>query len=114
MDQIEIQIVQLQVIERVLARGDDILFGMLVKRGTWRGPLLSWVVGFLTLVLLRYRWETPWPVYTGAELLASLAVFLAEGFVWKQTPAEKAKVDALFEKLRKPSAASSGTPSQPN
>ena len=76
-----------------------LLFGMLVKRGTWRGALASWVVGFATLVVLKYGFEASYAVYTGAELAASLAVFLAEGFICKQSPEEQERVEELFARL---------------
>jgi len=38
-------------------------------------------------------------VPTGAEMLVSFGIFFGEGFIFKQTPEEKARVDELFEQL---------------
>lgn len=98
-----------------------LLFGMVLRRTTWRGALLSWAGGFGTLVLCKYwlvnaLWmnlfgTTPaeagvyaqaiaWSIYTGAELFVAFAIFVAEGYISAQTPEEKARVTALFARLR--------------
>ncbi len=83
-----------------------LLFGMLWRRTTWRGALAAWALGFVTFVAVKYGCaslfeggETPFPVYTGAELVVCAGVFFLEGWLFKQTPEEQARVEALFEEL---------------
>lgn len=91
-----------------------LLFGMLIKRTTWRGALASWLGGFATFVLFKY-WLTnvvalallgappdealAWTLTTGAELLVTFAIFLGEGYLVRKTPEEQARVAGLFERL---------------
>lgn len=91
-----------------------LLFGMLTRRTTWRGALLSWLGGFVTFIVFKY-WATSavcavlfgeapgealaWTVTTGAELLVAFAIFLLEGFVSEQTPEERRRVQSLFDRL---------------
>ncbi len=91
-----------------------LLFGMLLKRTTWRGALGSWLGGFLTFVLMKYwgaeaLWlhltgnapseAMAWTLFTGAELAVAFAIFIVEGYLWKHTPEEQERIDALFEQL---------------
>ncbi len=83
-----------------------LLFGMVYKKATWRGAIFSWALGFATFVIVKYGYalitgtETPFALYTGLELLVSFGVFFLEGFVSKQTPDEKTRVDELFEQIK--------------
>lgn len=91
-----------------------LLFGMIVKRTTWRGALASWLGGFATFVLFKYGLTNmlaeklfggppsealAWTLTTGAELLVTFAVFLGEGYFFRQTPEEKARVETLFAQI---------------
>ncbi|MGD8236924.1 MAG: Na+:solute symporter [Armatimonadota bacterium] len=79
-----------------------LLFGMVLRRTTWRGALLSWAGGFVTFVAFKYwlvdlLWVnlfgmTPadagthaqaiaWCIYTGAELFVAFAIFVGEGYL---------------------------------
>ena len=100
-----------------------LLFGMIVKRTTWRGALASWLGGFATFVLFKY-WLTnvvalalfgvppdealSWTLTTGAELLVTFAIFLGEGYLFRQTTEEQARVDGLFRRLEGKTPASEG------
>ncbi len=91
-----------------------LLFGMLLKRTTWRGALLSWLGGFATFVLFKY-WATnalclswfgeppgealSWTITTGAELIVTFAAFVLEGYVFRHSAQEQEKVDGLFARL---------------
>ncbi|MFQ5808279.1 MAG: Na+:solute symporter [Armatimonadota bacterium] len=97
-----------------------LLFGMLLRRTTWRGALLSWAGGFVTFVLCKY-WLIPvlwmklyniplaeastsaqaiaWCLYTGAELFVAFAIFIGDGYISVQPPEERGRVTALFERL---------------
>lgn len=83
-----------------------LLFGMIYKRATWRGALLSWGLGFATFVIVKYGYaaltgtETPFALYTGLELLVSFGAFFLEGFISRQTKEEKEAVDELFEQIK--------------
>ena len=83
-----------------------LLFGMLYRRTTWRGALAAWLLGFATFVAVKYgcascfaTGETPFAVYTGAELAVAIGAFFLEGFLFRQTPDEQARVHALFDEL---------------
>jgi SSS family solute:Na+ symporter len=83
-----------------------LLFGMIYKKATWRGALLSWGLGFAAFVTVKYGYafltgtETPFALYTGIELIVSFGAFFIEGMINKQTPEEKAAVDELFEQIK--------------
>lgn len=83
-----------------------LLFGMIFRKPTWRGAIYSWAAGFITFVFCKYGVPlitgeaTTFAFYTGMELLVSFSVFYFEGMINKQTPEEKANVDALFSKIK--------------
>lgn len=76
-----------------------LLFGMLVRRTTWRGALAAWIAGFATFVLLKYGLQQPWTVFTGGELLVSFVVFFGEGYLGSRSQEEIERVDALFDQI---------------
>jgi len=83
-----------------------LLFGMLYRRTTWRGALAAWALGFASFVGVKYgcahlfeSGETPFALYTGVELAVCFGVFYLEGLLFKHTPAEQERVDALFAEL---------------
>lgn len=96
-----------------------LLLGMVNRRATWRGALGALVGGVLAWALCRFwlypAWIAPvypgkgaaWVVSTGVEMVVSFGVFLLDGVVSRQTPAEKARVDRLFAQLAGTAAASS-------
>jgi SSS family solute:Na+ symporter len=83
-----------------------LLFGMVYKKATWRGAIASWALGFLTFIIIKYGYalitgsETPFALYTGAELAVSFGVFFVEGYLNKQTSQEKQDVDELFLQIK--------------
>jgi SSS family solute:Na+ symporter len=93
-----------------------LLFGMLIRRTTWRGALLSWAGGFATFAIFKYLLVGPlfgldyasavpyeraiaWSIYTGAELVVAFAIFIGEGYISAQTDEERTRVTALFARL---------------
>jgi len=73
---------------------------------TWRGALAAWLLGFATFVGVKYGCaplfeggETPFALYTGAELAVAIGVFFLEGFLFEQTSEEQGRVQKLFEEL---------------
>jgi len=83
-----------------------LLCGMLYRRTTWRGALAAWGLGFAAFVGVKYgcaslfeSGKTPFALYTGVELAVCFGVFFVEGLVFKHTPEEQARVDALFVEL---------------
>jgi Na+/proline symporter len=88
-----------------------LLLGMVNRRATWRGALGALVGGVLAWVLCRFwlypAWIAPiypgkgaaWVFATGVEMAVSFGVFLLDGMVSKQTPAERARVEELFAQL---------------
>ena len=81
------------------------LFGMIFRKPTWRGAILSWAAGFVTFGLVKYGLgaitgtEIPFALYTGLELFVSFAVFYFEGYINEQTDEEKMRVNELFERI---------------
>lgn len=103
-----------------------LLLGMVNRRATWRGALGALAGGVLAWALCRFwvypAWVAPiypgkgaaWVVSTGAEMAVSFGIFLLDGVVSRQTPAERARVEALFAQLEGASTgAASATPPEP-
>ncbi len=82
-----------------------LLFGMVLRRTTWRGAVAAWIGGFAAFVLLKYGLQASWTIYTGGELLVIFIIYFGEGFLSKQTPAEQARVDELFAQIEAPEEA---------
>lgn len=77
------------------------LFGLLFKRTTWKGALLSWLCGVISYFVLRYPLHGSWNLYTGGSLLITALIFIAEGYISKMPPEKQAEVDELFEILER-------------
>jgi Na+/proline symporter len=83
-----------------------LLFGMILRRPTWRGAIYSWIAGFAAFVFGKFiipmitGEQTSFALYTGLELVVSFSVFYFEGFINKQTPETKMKVENLFNKIK--------------
>lgn len=83
-----------------------LLFGMVLRKPTWRGAIYSWVAGFTAFVLVKFVLpiltgvQTTFAFYTGAELLVSFSVFYFEGLINKHTPEEEARINVLFDKIK--------------
>jgi len=82
-----------------------LLLGMILKKPTWRGALLSWLFGMLTFIFFRFAWTpltgfaTSFPLYTGMELLVSFFVFIGEGQITKRPAEEEKRVQEFFEQF---------------
>ena len=83
-----------------------LLFGMVLRKPTWRGAIYSWAAGFTAFVLVKFVLpiltgvQTTFAFYTGAELLVSFSVFYFEGLINKHTPEEEARINVLFDKIK--------------
>ncbi len=73
-----------------------LLMGMIWRRTTWRGALAAWVGGLAAFLVAKYGFGASWTVYTGVELLVTFAVFFGEGFLHKESPEEKQRLDEVF------------------
>ncbi len=84
-----------------------LLFGMIYKKATWRGAMLSWGLGFLTFIAVKYGYaaitgtETPFALYTGLELVVAFGAFFLEGLISTQTKEEKENVEEIFAEINK-------------
>ncbi len=82
-----------------------LLLGMVFKKPTWRGAILSWGGGFSAFIFFKFAWtpltglESTFALYTGMELLVSLCIFLVEGWLAHPTAEEKERVDHFFEQF---------------
>jgi len=76
-----------------------LLLGMLCPRTSWRGALAAWLLGLATFIVLKYGFGASWTVFTGGELVVTLSVFLAEGWLHRPGPAEANRVGALFAQI---------------
>lgn len=79
--------------------GIPLMFGMVWKRTTARGAILSLVGGFLTFALLKFLYPDQFVIYTGGEVLASLLIFFGEGFIGKRSAEKEQEVEELFSRL---------------
>ena len=82
-----------------------LLFGMLLKKPTWRGALGAWAAGFATFLLIKYGWPvltgkpTTFAWYTGMELLISFLVFWLDGFVSSHSAGKQRQIEDLFDQI---------------
>lgn len=75
-----------------------LMFGMLWKRTTSRGAILSFVGGLLTYFIAG-QYTDRFEIYTGLEILVALAIYFGEGFIASRSKEKDREVEALFEKL---------------
>lgn len=76
-----------------------LMFGMLYKKATARGAILSLVGGFATYAIL-IQFTDNFAIYTGGEILVSLIIFFGEGLISKRSPEKETEVQNLFERLK--------------
>ncbi len=76
-----------------------LLMGMINRRTSWRGALGAWLLGIVAFVGLKYGMDASWTIYVGGSLLVSFSVYFLEGLIYKPTPEEKERLDALFAQL---------------
>ncbi|MDN5313487.1 Na+:solute symporter [Thermoanaerobacteraceae bacterium SP2] len=77
------------------------LFGLIFKRTTWKGALLSWLCGVVSFFIFKYPMHGSWNLITGGSLLITAIVFIAEGYISKMPPEKQAEVDEIFEILER-------------
>jgi len=77
-----------------------LMFGMLWRRTTARGAILSLIGGFATFALLKPLYPDSFAVYTGGEMLVAFLIYFGEGMIGKRTPEKEREVDQLLERLR--------------
>lgn len=77
------------------------LFGLIFKRTTWKGALLSWFCGVASFFIFKYPMHGSWELNTGGSLLITAIVFIAEGYISKMPPEKQAEVDEIFEVLER-------------
>ena len=84
-----------------------LLMGLLFRKPTWRGAILSWLFGFLTFIFFKFAWPsltglpTYFALYTGMELVVSFTVFMAEGYFSKRSPEKEKEVNDFFRQFKK-------------
>ncbi len=74
------------------------MFGLIWKRSTARGAILSLVGGLLTyavMIQVTDRFE----IYTGCEILVSLVLYFGEGMVGKRSAEKEAEVERMFAQI---------------
>lgn len=82
-----------------------LLLGMVFRKPTWRGALLAWIFGFIAFIFFKYGWplitglQSTFVLYTGMELLISLVVFLADGWLSKRSPEDEKRVQEFFRQF---------------
>jgi SSS family solute:Na+ symporter len=76
-----------------------LMFGMLWKRTTARGAILSVVGGFATFAALKNLYPDSFAIYTGGEMLVAFAIYFGEGLISRRSEDKEREVEALFERL---------------
>ena len=75
-----------------------LMFGMLWKRPTARGAILSFIGGIITyfiLIQVTDRFE----LYTGGEILVCCLIYFGEGYLSRRSPEKEQEVQDLFARL---------------
>ena len=75
-----------------------LMFGMIWKRPTARGAILSFIGGVATYFIMR-QFTDEFAIYTGAELLVALTIYFGEGYLSRRSEEKEAEVAALFERI---------------
>ena len=77
-----------------------LMFGLIWKRTTARGAILSLIGGLLTYALFNSIYPDNFTLNLGAELVVSFLIYFAEGFVSKRSAEKEREVAALFDRLK--------------
>ena len=81
------------------------LGGLLWRRTTALGAILTYVVGIASALVFKFGLDLPFWYVTGANILISCGAFICFGLLLPPARGtERARVDALFERLRNPLA----------
>ena len=75
-----------------------LMFGMIWKRPTARGAILSFIGGVATYFIM-IQFTDRFEIYTGVELLVALTIYFGEGYLSKRSEEKEAEVAALFERI---------------
>ena len=76
-----------------------LMLGMIWKRPTARGAILSFIGGVITYFIM-IQYTDRFEIYTGVEILVALAIYFGEGYIGKRSEEKEAEVTALFDKIR--------------
>ena len=76
-----------------------LMLGMIWKRPTARGAILSFIGGVITYFIM-IQYTDRFEIYTGVELLVALTIYFGEGYIGKRSLEKEAEVTALFDKIR--------------
>ncbi len=74
------------------------MLGLLWKRPTARGAILSLVGGLLTYAIA-IQFTDRFEIYTGCEMLVSLALFFGDGLLSRHSAEKEAEIEAMFGKI---------------
>jgi Na+/proline symporter len=74
------------------------MFGMLWKRPTARGAILSFIGGFISYLIL-VQVTDRFELYTGGEILVCCLIYFGEGYLSRRTPEKEQEVQDLFARL---------------
>ena len=75
-----------------------LMFGMIFRRPTARGSILSLVGGFITYAIL-LQYTDRFELYTGGEMLVALIIYFGEGYLSKRSDEKEAEVQEVFKRL---------------
>ncbi len=77
-----------------------LMFGMIYKKATTRGAILSFCGGMLTYLIATLVYDVAaFEVYAGLEILVCVVIYFGESLIGSRSQEKEEEVDALFEKL---------------
>ncbi len=77
-----------------------LMFGMIYKKATTRGAILSFIGGMLTYLIATLIYEVQeFQVYAGLEILVCLVIYFGESFIGARTEEKEKEVEELFDRL---------------
>jgi len=77
-----------------------LMFGMIYKKATTRGAILSFCGGMLTYLIATLVYDvSAFEVYAGLEILVCVVIYFGESLLGSRSKKKEEEVDALFEKL---------------
>ena len=77
-----------------------LMFGMIYKKATTRGAILSFIGGMLTYLLATLIYEVQeFQVYAGLEILVCLVIYFGESLIGARTEEKEKEVEELFDRL---------------
>jgi len=77
-----------------------LMFGMIYKKATTRGAILSFSGGMLTYLIATQVYDVQaFEVYAGLEILVCFLIYFGESLIGSRTQEKEQEVDELFERL---------------